>query len=127
MRILGIDFGLAKIGLAIADDGLAQPLGVVKNGQPALAKIARLVGQEQIEKIVIGVSEGKIGQKTRKYGEWLKTMTGVKVVFQDETLTTKEAIAKMIEAGKKKKYRQEKEDAFAAAIILQAYLDKLNV
>ncbi len=127
MRILGIDFGIAKIGLAIADNGLVQPIGVIKNHQETLTKISQLVEQKKIEIIVIGVSEGKIGQKAKKYGKQLGKITGIKVSFQDETLTTKEAIAKMIEAGKKKKYRQEKEDAFAAAIILQAYLDKQNV
>lgn len=127
MRILGIDFGIAKIGLAVADDNLAQPLGVMKNGLRTLNKIAQLVKQKQIERIVVGVSQGKIGQKAEGYGKKLKETTGLEVVFQDETLTTKDAIAKMIEAGKKKKYRQEKEDAFAAAIILQAYLDKKDV
>jgi len=127
MRVLGIDFGIAKIGLAIADNGLAQPTGVIKNHKKTLTKIAQIVEQKRIEKIIIGVSEGRIGQKAKEYGKKLEEITGVKVSFQDETLTTKEAVAKMIEAGKKKKYRQEKEDAFAAAIILQAYLDKQNV
>lgn len=127
MRILGIDFGIAKIGLAIADDGLAQPIGVIKNHRKTLMKIVQLVEQEKIEKIIIGVSEGKIGQKAKEYGKQLGKITGIEVFFQDETLTTKEAVAKMIEAGRKKKYRQEKEDAFAAAIILQAFLDKQNV
>lgn len=127
MKILGIDFGIAKIGLAMADNGLAQPIRVIKNYRETLTKIAQIVEQKRIEKIIIGVSEGKIGQKAKEYGRKLEEITGVKVSFQDETLTTKEAVAKMIEAGKKKKYRQEKEDAFAAAIILQAYLDKQNV
>lgn len=127
MRILGIDFGLAKIGLAIADSGLAQPLGVVKNGPQSLKKISQLIDQEEIEKIVIGVSQGKIGQKAKEYGKKLGQLTKVEIVFQDETLTTKEAIGKMIEAGKRQKYRREKEDAFAAAIILQAFLDRKNV
>lgn len=127
MRVLGIDFGIAKIGLAIADNSLAQPMGVIKNHQKTLTKIAQLVEQKEIEKIIIGLSEGKIGQKAKEYGNQLERITGIKVFFQDETLTTREAIAKMIEAGKKKRYRQEKEDAFAAAIILQAYLDKTNV
>lgn len=124
MRILGVDFGLAKIGLAIADSSLAQPLGVIKNNKQTLAKIARIVEEEQIEMIVIGVSQGKIGEKAKKYGEKLKQLTGLRIVLQDETLTTKEAIDKMIEAGRGKKYRQEKEDAFAAAIILQSFLNK---
>lgn len=124
MRILGIDFGLAKIGLAFADNGLVQPIGVIKNHQKTLRKIAQIVEQKRIEKIVIGISEGKIGRKAKEYGGRLEEITGIKVFFQDETLTTKEAIDRMIETGKKRKYRQEKEDAFAAAIILQSYLDK---
>jgi putative Holliday junction resolvase len=124
MRILGIDFGLAKIGLALAEVGLAQPLGVIKNDSRAISKIIQLIDQEEITKIVIGVSEGKIGQKAKDYGRELKKQSGLKVVFQDETLTTKEAIAKMIEAGKRKQYRQKNEDAFAAAIILQSYLNR---
>lgn len=124
MRILGIDFGLAKIGLAIADNGFAQPLGVIKNHQKTLTKITQVIDQEQIEMVVIGVSQGKIGKKAKEYGRKLGQLTGLKIAWQDETLTTKEAIDKMIEAGRRKKYRQEKEDAFAAAIILQAYLNK---
>ena len=105
MRILGIDFGLAKIGVAIADNGLAQPLGVLRNGEKGLSKLTKLIDQEEIEKIVIGVSQGKMGQKAREYGRRLKELTSLDVAFQDETLTTKEAIVKMIEAGKKKQYR----------------------
>ncbi len=127
MRVLGVDFGLAKIGLAMADNGLVQPIGVMRNHQKTLVKIVQLIEQEKIERIVMGVSEGKIGQKAKEYGKKLGEITGLEVVFQDETLTTKEAIAKMIETGKKKKYRQENEDAFAAAIILQTYLGKANV
>lgn len=124
MKILGIDFGLTKIGLAIADDILAQPLKVIKNNQRTLTEIIRIVEEEKIEMIIVGVSQGKMGKKARSYGRRLEKAVGLKVAFQDETLTTKEAIVKMIEAGKGKKYRQEKEDAFAAAIILQSFLDR---
>ena len=124
MKILGIDFGLTKIGLAIADGILAQPLKVIKNNQRMLTEIIRIVEEEEIEMIVVGVSQGKMGKKTRSYGRGLEKAVGLKVAFQDETLTTKEAIDKMIEVGKGKKYRREKEDAFAAAIILQSFLDK---
>lgn len=128
MKILGIDFGIAKIGLAIADNGLAQPIGVIEIGggkrDVGGEKIRKICQKYQIEKIVVGLPEGRIIDEIKEFGEKLREITGLPVVFQDETLTTKEAIGKMIEAGKKKKYRQEKEDAFAAAIILQSYLDK---
>ena len=57
-------------------------------------------------------------------------VTGVYALLQEvrnRTLTTKQAIARMVEAGKKRKYRREQEDAFAAALILQNYLDKLSL
>jgi putative Holliday junction resolvase len=127
MKILGVDYGLAKIGLAVTDDDLVQPLGVIQNDQGSLAKIKRLLKEQEIERVVVGISQGKIGQKAKEYGRKIAQNGKIKVAFQDETLTTKEAIGKMIEVGKKKKYRQEKEDAFAAAIILQAYLERKNV
>jgi len=57
----------------------------------------------------------------------LSLLTGLPVFYQDESLTSKEAIAKMIEIGKGKKFRKEKEDAFAAALILQDWLNLKNV
>lgn len=144
MRLLGIDYGLKKIGLALADSDLAQPLGVVKVGggrwDVGSGKINKFVSGEinkfvsgeirkicqkyRIEKIVIGLPEGKMARRVKKFGQGLSQLTGLLVDFQDETLTSQEAVAKMIEAGKKRKARQEKEDAVAAALILQNYLGK---
>jgi putative Holliday junction resolvase len=123
VRILGIDYGLAKVGLALADDGLAQVFGVVKNNDSLIKKISEVCQANEIEKIVIGLPEGKVAQKAKKFGQELISALNLPLDFQDETLTSQEATAKMIEAGKKKKYRQTKSDAFAAAIILQTYLD----
>lgn len=126
MKLLGIDFGLKKVGLALAEDGLPQPFGVVKNDSRLLKKINNICQTNQIKKIVIGMSEGKMAGRIKGFSKKVEEVTGLPVEFQDESLTSKEAIAKMIEAGKKKKDRREKEDAFAAAIILQDYL-KENV
>ncbi len=123
MRLLGIDFGLKKVGLALAEDGLPQPFGVIKNDPRLLKKINNICQTNQIEKVVIGISEGKLAERIKGFGRKIEKITGLPVEFQDETLTSKEAIAKMLEGGKKKKIRREKEDAFAAAIILQSYID----
>jgi putative Holliday junction resolvase len=123
MRILGIDCGLARIGLALADDELAQPFGVIENNPRLMRKINEICQANKIEKIVIGLSEGKMAQKVKKFAQEVSQVIKLPVDFQDETLTSQEAVVKMIEAGKGKKYRQTKSDAFAAAIILQAYLD----
>jgi len=126
MRLLGIDFGLKKVGLAIVEEELPQPIGVVKNDFHLIAKISRICQNNQIEKIIIGLSEGKIASRIKGFARKVEEITDLPVEFQDESLTSKEAIAKMIEAGKKRKDRREKEDAFAAAIILQEYLKNLN-
>lgn len=123
MRILGIDYGLRKIGLAISEGILAEPLSVVSNKLSVINKISEICQKHKVEKIIIGMPEGKIVKKVRGFGQKVAELTGLPVSYQDESLTSKEATAKMIEAGKKRKDRRRLEDAIAAAIILQAYLD----
>ena len=123
MRILGIDYGLKKIGLAISEGELAEPLGVIRITNYEL-RIANICEKEKIDKIVIGVSEGNMVTKQRRFGAKLVKITSLPVEFQDETLTSQDAIAKMNQAGKRRKFRRQFQDAVAAAIILQSWLDK---
>lgn len=123
MRTLGIDYGLKKIGLSLADNSLAQPFGVINNDSRLVEKLVKICQTNQIKKIVVGLPEGKIAKKVRTFAQELSRVANVSVVFQDESLTSKEAIGKMIQAGRGRKARREKEDAIAAAIILQNYLD----
>jgi len=123
MKILGIDYGLAKVGLALADENLAQPLKVVKNSPRLIEKITRFCQTEGVEKIVIGLPEGKISGAVRKFAADLALATNLPIIFWDETLTSREAVAKMVAAGKRQKARREEEDAVAAAIILQNFID----
>ncbi|MBI4999363.1 Holliday junction resolvase RuvX [Candidatus Gottesmanbacteria bacterium] len=122
MKILGIDYGEKKIGLAISEGKLAEPLGVFSIKYLVLS-IKRICQKEKIEKIVIGISEGKMAEKTRNFAKELKQITGLSVEFWNETLTTQQAVKKMIEAGKAKRRRKLDEHAIAAALILQDYLD----
>lgn len=124
MRLLAIDFGLKKIGLAFSEGKLAEPLAVVKNQASAVETIAKICREHQIKKIVIGLPEGKTAEQIRPFAQSLSRSTRLPVAYHDETLTTREAIAKMVEAGRGRRYRQDKEDAFAAALILQSYLDR---
>ena len=133
MRYLGIDYGEKKLGLALSDGILASPyslrskikdpLFARKLAQSKQSKIQEICQKEKVGIIIIGISEGTMANKTRNFAEELKKITGLPVVYQDETLTSQEAVKKMIEAGKKKKYRQEKQHHIAACIILQNYLD----
>ena len=128
-KLLGIDYGQKKIGLAIGDDQsrLAEPLLVVRVGslEEALEKVAKVVEIEKVEKMVIGVSEGVTAEKTRIFGEQLLEKAGCEVVYQDETLTTYHAQTLSLQANLKQKKRKDREDAYAAALIVQAYLDEL--
>lgn len=124
MAFLGIDFGLKKIGLALSEGKLTEPLMVIENRTVAMDKIAAICQEYGIKKVIIGLSEGKMTHRVRRFGENLSQKLKLPVLYHQETLTTQEAIAKMVEAGKKRKYRREKEDACAAALILQHYLEK---
>ena len=127
MKILGIDYGRKKIGLAIADGPLAEPYKILRYKDPPAGereKIKKIVKELAIEKIVVGVSEGTMADESHNFGEKLKKTCSIPVFFQDETLSTQEAQRLSRQAGIKRKKRKEMEDAFAAAIMLQSYLDQ---
>lgn len=121
MSILGIDFGLKKIGLAIAEEKLPSPLGVIRNSSGVFSKIVKICQEKGVKKIVIGLSEGRLMPKIKKFAQRIAQESGLPVEFQDETLTSEEATAKMIAAGKKRQKRRNLEDAAAAACILEEY------
>jgi putative Holliday junction resolvase len=128
MKILAIDYGERKVGLAIGDSSskLAEPLKVIRYRKEIelLEKISKIVEAQQVELIIAGISEGKQAEKTKEFVKRLKEKLSTPVVFQDETLTTKEAQRYSIEAGINRKKRKKLEDAFSAALILQEYLNK---
>lgn len=124
MCFLGIDFGIKKVGLAISDeDGkMAFPFLVLPNNEKILDEIEKIVIERNVEKIVIGESKNFEGQpneimaEIEKFKINLEERFKLKIIFEPEFLTS--AQARQI-VGK-----NEMEDASAAAIILQSYLDK---
>ena len=126
MKYLCIDFGLKHLGLAIADGPLAEPFGEKNNNENFFKYLINLIKTEKIDKIVIGLSEGKMGETTKAFAEKLKTLTNLPIFFQDETLSSVEAKQKLLEAGAPQKKRRRDHSA-AAALILQDYLDTIKV
>lgn len=129
MRYLGIDFGLRKIGLALGDDEshLATPAEVITNDDRLLVRLAELVRDEGIEAIVIGVPlptgehhSGEQLKKTRAFADELRRVVSVPVHEVDEKYTSSESRRIQKEMGS-----HVPEDALAAMLILQAYLDEL--
>lgn len=126
MTILGVDYGRAKIGFAIGtSQRLAHPLGVerVSSFEDALAKVARYARLEGADLILVGISEGAMAREQKKFARMLKNLVDVPVRVHDETLSTQDAQELSISAGLRRSRRKELEDAFAAAVVLQSYLD----
>jgi putative Holliday junction resolvase len=126
MSTLGIDFGLRRVGLAVSVDSLVQPLGVVRNSPGLIKQLVTICQKNKIERVVVGLPEGKLVKGIKEFARQLELAINLPVDFQDESLTTQEALSKMIKSGKKRKTRQEKQDSFAAALILQRYLERIK-
>lgn len=124
MPILGIDYGEKKIGLALSEKGkLALPYEVLRlPWKDVVRKITDIVKREGVERVVIGFSE-KETQEEKRFIDGLEKALDIPIDLWDETLTTQEAERLAIEAGIPRKKRKKMEDAFAAALMLQSYLD----
>lgn len=127
-NFLGIDYGKKRTGLAYSEGELAEPLKIIKSknlGQ-LLKKIAEIIVQKNINIVVIGMPEGDLVKEIKEFAKKIQKSLKVEVVFEDESLTSKEAIKKMVEAGKPLQQRRKQEDLFSACIILQKHLDSLT-
>lgn len=124
MKILGIDYGRAKAGLALGDSitKLTEPFSVIAT--PNLKNvISKIINENEIEKIVIGLASGSMDTETKEFGSELEAMSSLPVEYFDETLTTQEAQSLLLQGGGRRINRKQKEDAVAAAIMLQYYLE----
>ena len=138
-RIMGLDYGSKTIGVAISDAlGLtAQPLETIERSgenklRRSLARIAEIVREKDIKKIVVGLPinmDGRSGERaalTLEFVEKLKLRVDIPIVMQDERLTTVEADELLDESGVKKQDRKQFIDQIAAGIILKEYMEKEN-
>jgi putative Holliday junction resolvase len=131
--LLGIDFGTVRIGLAVCDPDrvIASPLEVREREGPDrdVAYFRSLVEREQVGGLVVGLPlhttgrEGAKAQEAREFGEWLKGVTGLPVIYADERFTTAFAESALWSAGLTHKKRKARRDAVAAQMMLQAFLD----
>lgn len=130
---LGIDYGDSNIGLALGNNNLASPLKIVSNkNQPsAINEISRIVVENKIGTLVVGLplspngKETKQSLKVRKFTKILKTVTKRPVVFQNEDSTSINALEEAIELDISKKKRKTN-DHLAATLILKRYYDELQ-
>lgn len=122
MKTLGIDYGRSKIGLALGVGSFSEPWKVihVNSFADAAQKIKEEIEKEKPDKVIVGISEGEMGEESKKFAKAL----GAEVF--DETLTSRDAQKLSIEARVSQKKRREMEDAYAASLMLQNYLDSNN-
>lgn len=135
-RILAIDYGTVRIGLAMSD-----PLGLIATGFKTLihknksmdevaSEINCIILEENVTEIVLGLprrTDGKVGEKekqVREFSEILEQTTGIKPILYDERYTTVIAQQFMNKTGVKAKRKKEIVDQVAAEILLQNYLEK---
>jgi putative Holliday junction resolvase len=129
-RILGVDYGSKRVGLALSDQlGLGATPHDVVDRAGAEAEIAHLVSEMEVGLVVVGLPtslgghEGPSAIEARNFGESLRRLTGVEVVFRDERFTSRIAEDRLVESGMRRRDRRSAVNKMAAAIILQDYLD----
>jgi putative Holliday junction resolvase len=133
MRILAVDHGEKRIGLALSDPTatIASPFKVIEHVSRLMdaAQVATLASENDVALIVIGQSydeEGNptlAGRRAAKFAAALKEQTQIPVVLWDESFSTQEARATRIEMGVSRKKRAGHLDELAAVMILKSYLD----
>jgi len=128
MKILGIDYGRSKIGLAVSSGSLANPVKVIRYSDTKVLvdQLLKFIEEGEIEKVVFGISEGEMGKESKNFSINFGKLVNIPVETFDETLSTQEAQILSREAGIHQKKRHEMEDAYAAAIILQNYIDLIK-
>ena len=136
MKLLGIDYGQRRIGVAASDETgtLALPLEQV-DAEPlagACERIAALASERGVERIVVGMPRnmdgtyGPAAESVRAFIAKLKKFVPMEIVPWDERLSTAQAERAMLEADYSRKRRRAQRDALAAQLILQNYMDAIG-
>ncbi len=135
MRILALDYGTRRIGLALSDEGavLASPLpALARRGseQQDMAALRTLLREEGVVEVVVGWplhangSRGEMARQAEWFAERLRAVSRLPVQLFDERFTSQQAERAMIEGDLSRRRRRELRDSLAAVLILQAYLDR---
>lgn len=135
-RMLGLDLGEKRIGMAVSDElGLtAQGLETLHRKEKItdIERLNKIIQNHNVQKIVVGLPRnmdgtyGKQAESTKEFAGLLKENSGVEIVFWDERMTSISANKVLIEANISRKKRKGTTDRLAAVIILQGYLDSLR-
>ena len=136
MRIMAVDHGEKRIGLALSDPTatIASPLQVIKHTTRLMdaAQVANLASENDVELIIVGQSfdeEGNpnlAGRRAANFADVLKEQTNLPIELVDESFSTNDAQRTVIEMGVSRKKRKGHHDALAAVMILRSYIESKN-
>lgn len=124
MTALGIDYGTKRIGLAIADGPLAEPLDILPNSKYSIQSIKELCAARGVTQIVMGLSENEMAEFTKEFAKQVTEATGIPVSFIDETLSSYEMHSRLRQTGVSHAKRTGHIDHLVAAQLLQDWLDE---
>lgn len=132
-RILAVDYGEKRIGLAVSDEEgiMASPLSVIvrRSDADVIRQISQMAATLKINTIVVGFpvrtdeKAGEMGRKVKAFAEKLRQQTKLPVVLFDERFTTRIAEQVLLEADVSRRKRKQVRDKLAAAVLLQSYLE----
>jgi len=120
LKVLAIDFGTVRIGLALSYGTLADPLTIIPNDNQAISYICKLIMDYQVNTVVVGISENEMAKKSQQFVDRLRQVVSTPIILTDETLSTKTVRSKLAE---QKKSQKRPVDHLAAAEFLQEWLD----
>jgi len=139
-RMLGVDVGERRIGVAVSEGRLAVPLAIIEHESrdADLNRIAAIAREQEATAVIVGLpitmagDEGEQARRTRRFGDALARRVDVPLIYHDERLSTADVIGaaggRVTAAGGRasKRGRKPRVDDLAAAVILQRYLDTLE-
>lgn len=134
MRLLAIDYGLARIGIAVSDPLMitAQPLKQLKNDENFFTEFQKVVDYYKVSKIVLGNpkklngSAGTLEPQVLEFKKNIEMLTGLEVIFWDERLSTKAVLGYLNKSELKSKAKKDILDSLSASYLLQGYMNYLD-
>lgn len=123
MNYLAIDYGSKRIGLAVATEGIIEPILSIKNDNNLFENLKKIIIDYQIEKIFVGISEGEFALQIKEFVSKLRSVVTLSVETTEEAVSTIEADKIFLTNHKKKKDYKKNIDSISAAVILRRVIN----
>ena len=122
MQIVAIDYGKKRVGVAVSEGIFAQKLTTIHKNE-IIMWLGHYIKKHDVSKIILGMPQGYLANEVNTFGNTLGHTFKLPVIYQDETLSSYKGQKDLVQFGSSKKARKD-DDAHAAVVILQSYLDE---